>query len=824
MCEHDLPCKRESRHPLVAGSVGPQQQQKQQARTKPKIPVASGRFSIALATRSMDAVAQEHPAWFVKVPDVWLNIFFDPHAAGEFWRNAVAATRALELTMLVASAKRQKGPPEASPHLPDLSFEQTSLRARIMSTVLQRDLSLMHPNAIKEFPGPMAVSLGRKHFPLLQNNDYLITEKSDGIRCMMLCQREEWFPKWFVKYTDTRNSRQKRRPFMLQDNLALESAFQQLRNQLGERPVLPVTLSCGSVMVQLVRLQAADTQGRPTEQETLNILPADSRRLHDATTYHDIEESQREEERNGHLSVAQIMRTHDGTVELRRTTGWSFAYMFDRTFDLYLCMEEIPFCTDSVTVGVQRQCFQKTGEGLVFSNCVLCDGELVFNMQAQKHNYSIYDLVAAGRGGGLCRTEQSCVFFGNEDMRTKVKVIKELLIDPFYAFMNYLRPQPFPASMKIVAKHFYEKRDLPQLMSFIQRDPSNPHLFIYKNYNHNDGLVFTPGSSRLYTFLPGRADHLLKWKWPERLTVDFLLRRAVPLPTANRLWNMYYSDSNETVVLYKTIQVAPSDEAVVASAAAAGHCLIAECCFDGDDWTLSHVRTDKTSPNGFRTFLATMENIVEGITEADLCQCCGCQQNGSSSLPALPQTCFLSPETVPDRLLAHLRLSRKENSRRHGHSSVASSSLADSASLVLEVHVRTAAALSLVTSSTDEHSFLPPFWRTVAVLKEDSLQFASEGMRQALVSPSTSGSLMTVRCWYSATHGQWFVLDGLGRPDWTDLEHFLKCIEECVRVAAATPAPANQRQGRDPTSPAEDEDVLRRRCQHHDDNVLRHLL
>ena len=87
---------------------------------------------------------------------------------------------------------------------------------------------------------------------------------------------------------------------------------------------------------------------------------------------------------------------------------------------------------------------------------------------------------------------------------------------------------PPPASMYFIAKHFYRKADLRRVISSIHKDSNGEYMYEDPELGQerggkslNDGLVFTPEDARLYNFRPGGAKRLLKWKWPEKLSVDF---------------------------------------------------------------------------------------------------------------------------------------------------------------------------------------------------------------------------------------------------------------------------------------------------------------
>jgi hypothetical protein len=44
-----------------------------------------------------------------------------------------------------------------------------------------------------EFPGSMPVTFSRRHFAIVQSNPYFVSEKTDGIRYLMLIVREGVF-------------------------------------------------------------------------------------------------------------------------------------------------------------------------------------------------------------------------------------------------------------------------------------------------------------------------------------------------------------------------------------------------------------------------------------------------------------------------------------------------------------------------------------------------------------------------------------------------------------------------------------------------------
>lgn len=123
-----------------------------------------------------------------------------------------------------------------------------------------------------------------------------------------------------------------------------------------------------------------------------------------------------------------------------------------------------------------------------------------------------------------------------------------------------------------------------------------------------DGLVFTPIKTWVKT---GTHETMFKWKPREKNTIDFQMKRK------GDKWNMYIQDRGKLVFEseLKGHQV-PSwvtEDAIV------------ECQYMFNDepmwWKPLKIRSDKTFPNGRRTFYRTLVNIKEDIKMEDFLNC-----------------------------------------------------------------------------------------------------------------------------------------------------------------------------------------------------------
>lgn len=482
------------------------------------------------------------------------------------------------------------------------------------------------------FPGPLATQMGRRHLETIQQNDYYITEKSDGTRCMILSMHNYTFPRWHFLRTLPPNTQQQqhitvKEVFSLLDNCGIECAVQYCVDSMLKEKKSSFTLQ------RPLRLE------RNNYHLELKINPdfhASSPSMH-SNPLLDPQFNER--------YLVFLTRIEESNPEaphfpfrILRSRGWSFTYIFDRNYEFYLCMEEFVFPTaDIINKDMQHL-------PLRFQTIVLLDGEIIYNLLEKRYNFSVYDIVSYSERArdGNNVVVVSCL---HRDMSARIHTIRQAIVESHHAYykkFNCMHQKP--QFLQLVSKHFYPKKDLMVLMSFIRPDPNNPHVYSYKGYNRNDGLIFTPNSVQLYSFKPGSCSHLLKWKYSERLTSDFMAEYIGE--TSNSLNFKFYfhyrGDSSfyRNVALDREVFVKEHGEVEFIP----GQSYILECLFHVDKqylrelsmqqtnviplvlqsgkWEIYHIRKDKNSANGFKTIANTVENIMEDITVEDLKQIC----------------------------------------------------------------------------------------------------------------------------------------------------------------------------------------------------------
>ncbi|KAL2923090.1 mRNA-capping enzyme [Bienertia sinuspersici] len=108
-------------------------------------------------------------------------------------------------------------------------------------------------------------------------------------------------------------------------------------------------------------------------------------------------------------------------------------------------------------------------------------------------------------------------------------------------------------------------------------------------------------------YVPKTHQGLLKWKYPEMNSVDFLFEIG-----EDGAENLYLYDrgkkrlmENNRVMFRDDVDPSPYSGKIV------------ECSFDTEEnlWVCMRVRADKTTPNEFNTYRKVMKSIKDNITE-----------------------------------------------------------------------------------------------------------------------------------------------------------------------------------------------------------------
>eukprot|EP01028_Stygiella_incarcerata_P001116 TRINITY_DN1174_c0_g1_i1.p1 TRINITY_DN1174_c0_g1~~TRINITY_DN1174_c0_g1_i1.p1 ORF type:complete len:684 (-),score=129.34 TRINITY_DN1174_c0_g1_i1:1950-3899(-) len=518
----------------------------------------------------MDEIEKKHPNMFFPVSRQWEELIHMNHDFGQviphFRRSEPIESR----FQLLGS--------EESP------FETPFLRRKVAERITPET-----PDKMK-FPGPMAKQLGRADLHLLAENQYFITEKSDGIRCMMLSVYEPSCPQWMMLCENAPEGIPDKRYMRLFDNLSLEAARTQMvrEGRLELDSSINVQLSCGMCKLEYqfgaswsITLISPRLPG--AEDDDVELLRPIRERFNVPTT------------KEMFMHSKNIVDGHPQII-LRRNenAGWHFSYIFDRRFEFYLCEDHFRFMVPHPMAPV---------DAWLPHNILILDGEVVENIPQQRLNYSIYDLICCNIGGMMAMTEGN---LARANMDSKVGLIASLVVEPHHKFYHETKKVriPLPTSLCVVRKHFYPKERVEEVLSCINELIPGSGEYVYKGYNRNDGLVFTPASYRLYSFKPGLCPALLKWKWTEKLTVDFLIRDRR---------KMFWTGPRREIECVRENGVAllgddDEDGAVV------------ECSFDklSGEWNPVIARSDKDTPNSFVTAIATLIGIVEGISKGDL--------------------------------------------------------------------------------------------------------------------------------------------------------------------------------------------------------------
>ncbi|KAG5253305.1 mRNA-capping enzyme [Salix suchowensis] len=223
----------------------------------------------------------------------------------------------------------------------------------------------------------------------------------------------------------------------------------------------------------------------------------------------------------------------------------------------------------------------------------LLDGEMIIDTlpdsQKQERRYLIYDMMAINQ-----------VSVTERPFHERWKMLEKEVIEP----RNYERHNIYQSRnpyYRYDLEPFRVRRKDFWLLSTVTKLLKE---FIPKLSHDADGLIFQGWDD---PYVPRTHEGLLKWKYPEMNSVDFRFE----VDDDDR--QLLYLNERGTKKLMEGHRVAFKDDLDPSSYSGK----IIECSWSSEEhvWVCMRVRTDKSTPNEFNTYMKVMRSIKDNITE-----------------------------------------------------------------------------------------------------------------------------------------------------------------------------------------------------------------
>ncbi|XP_074570709.1 uncharacterized protein LOC141827381 isoform X1 [Curcuma longa] len=229
-----------------------------------------------------------------------------------------------------------------------------------------------------------------------------------------------------------------------------------------------------------------------------------------------------------------------------------------------------------------------------FHNDMLIDGEMIIDQipdVGQKRRYLAYDLVALNHFSVMkLPFSERWKLLEEEVIRPRNYERKQLESDskghPIYRYDM----EPF----SVRRKDFWFLSTVTKLLK----------EFIPRLSHAADGLIFQGWDD---PYIPRTHEGLLKWKYPEMNSVDFLFE----VGSENRQMLFLYERGKKKQMDGAQVSFPGVEDVLNLSGK------IVECSWDQEEgcWTCMRVRTDKSTPNDINTYRKVMRSIKDNITE-----------------------------------------------------------------------------------------------------------------------------------------------------------------------------------------------------------------
>ncbi|XP_077253045.1 uncharacterized protein LOC143892358 isoform X2 [Tasmannia lanceolata] len=238
---------------------------------------------------------------------------------------------------------------------------------------------------------------------------------------------------------------------------------------------------------------------------------------------------------------------------------------------------------------------RQTNEGLneKTHHLTLLDGEMIIDTvpttQKMERRYLIYDLMALNM--------QSVV---ERPFYERWKLLEKEVIEPrnnersniIHSRNPYYRYDMEP--FRVRRKDFWLLSTVTKLLKG----------FIPRLSHEADGLIFQGWDD---PYVPRTHEGLLKWKYPEMNSVDFLFEVG---DDDRQLLYLFERGKKKQMEGSRVIFKGDSDTSSYSGK-------IIECSWDSEEhsWVCMRIRTDKATPNDFNTYRKVMRSIKDNITE-----------------------------------------------------------------------------------------------------------------------------------------------------------------------------------------------------------------
>ena len=230
--------------------------------------------------------------------------------------------------------------------------------------------------------------------------------------------------------------------------------------------------------------------------------------------------------------------------------------------------------------------------GTAVHHGTLMDGEMVVDTdpktQKQMRRFLAYDLMAVNGE----RVSQ-------RPFLERLNIVREFVVEPRKAFLAQTGPSGAYAANKepfsVRTKEFHP----------LQFARSSIEKFIPALSHESDGLIFQPSNA---PYVPQTYESLLKWKFPELNSVDFLLR------VARGSGLLFVGDKGGQYVRLEDDFVTRSEPLESLDGK------IVECSWDWNEkkWVFMRTRADKDTPNFITVYRKTWKSIQDNITADDI--------------------------------------------------------------------------------------------------------------------------------------------------------------------------------------------------------------